>query len=197
MFVIFHQLTNLGKLHSYRGPAPAGSRDTLRMNGVGIRKEREREKERKEVDIPWFTQKANKAPARDLLWSRRPQAPSGWGEGAAHLLERVLEAWAGKWTQRASVLQGINLKKRKREKMTQGDQASVSKACHLFSEGAFTPWVVHWTKWKMQSQLNIPSVLTFINTRFLPAYHFINKGLIFCTLSSGPEACWHFMTPFW
>ena len=38
------------------------------------------------------------------------------------------------------------------------------------------------------SQLNIPSVLTFINTRFLPAYHFINKGLIFCTLSSGLEA---------
>ena len=41
----------------------------------------------------------------------------------------------------------------------------------------------------MQSQLNIPSALTFIDTRFLPAYRFINKGLIFCTLSSGPEAC--------
>ena len=49
----------------------------------------------------------------------------------------------------------------------------------------------------MQNQLNIPSVLTFINTRFLPAYRFTNKGLIFCTLSSGPEACWHFMTTFW
>ena len=41
----------------------------------------------------------------------------------------------------------------------------------------------------MQSQLNIPSALTFIDTRFFPAYCFINKGLIFCTLSSGPEAC--------
>ena len=41
---------------------------------------------------------------------------------------------------------------------------------------------------KMQSQLNIPSVLTFIDTRFLPACRFINQGLIFCTLSSGPEA---------
>ena len=41
----------------------------------------------------------------------------------------------------------------------------------------------------MQSQLNIPSVLTFIDTRFLPAYCFINTSLIFCTLSSGPEAC--------
>ena len=42
---------------------------------------------------------------------------------------------------------------------------------------------------KMQSQLNSPSVLTFIDTRFLPAYRFINKGLIFCTLSSDLEAC--------
>ena len=49
----------------------------------------------------------------------------------------------------------------------------------LFSEGAFIPWVVHWAKWKMQIQLNIPSVLTFIDTRFLPAYRFINKGLFF------------------
>ena len=38
--------------------------------------------ERKEADIPWFTQKANKAPARDLLCSRRPQAPSRITEGA-------------------------------------------------------------------------------------------------------------------
>ena len=50
----------------------------------------------KEADIPWFTQKANKAPARGLLCSRRPQVPSRWGEGAERLLERVLEARAGK-----------------------------------------------------------------------------------------------------
>ena len=48
--------------------------------------------ERKEADIPWFIQKANKAPARDLLCSRRPQAPSQIAEGA----EWVLEAQAGK-----------------------------------------------------------------------------------------------------
>ena len=39
----------------------------------------------------------------------------------------------------------------------------------LFSERAFIPWVVHTARWKMQSQLNIPSVLTFIDTRFFPA----------------------------
>ena len=37
-------------------------------------------KERKEADIPWFTQKANKAPAQDLLC--RPQAPSRITAGA-------------------------------------------------------------------------------------------------------------------
>jgi len=46
----------------------------------------------KEAGIPWFTQKDNKAPARGLLCSRRPQAPSRWGEGAERLLKRVLEA---------------------------------------------------------------------------------------------------------
>ena len=40
--------------------------------------------------------KANKAPARGLLCSQRPQAPSGWGEGTEHLLKSVLEARAGK-----------------------------------------------------------------------------------------------------
>ena len=77
-------------------------------------------------------QKANKAPARGLLCSRRPEAPSQWGEGAERLLERVLEAQAGKCTQRASALQGISLKKRggerererkkERERKTQGPE---------------------------------------------------------------------------
>ena len=46
------------------GPAPAGSRDTLRMNGVSKRNESKRREN--EVDIPWFTQKANKAPDMGL-----------------------------------------------------------------------------------------------------------------------------------
>ena len=35
--------------------------------------------------------------------------------------------------------------------------------------GAFIPWVIHTARWKMQSQPNIPSVITFIDIRFLPA----------------------------
>ena len=42
-----------------RGPAPAGSRGTLRMMASAIRKVKG---ERKGLDLPWFTQKANEAP---------------------------------------------------------------------------------------------------------------------------------------
>ena len=77
----------------YRGPAPVGSRDSLgRMALVKrIDKRRKRQgknfvvkkiEERKEADIPLFMQKANKAPAQDMLCSHRPQAPSRIAEGA-------------------------------------------------------------------------------------------------------------------
>ena len=54
-------------------------------------------------------------------------------EDAEHLPVQVLETWADKWTQGASMLQGISLKKKGREKKrekrkTQGDQVSSSKA---------------------------------------------------------------------
>ena len=67
-----------------QGPAPAGSRDTLRMNGVSKRDESNRRE--KKADIPWFTQKANKAPDMGLAlfteasgalsMGRRCRAPS-------------------------------------------------------------------------------------------------------------------------
>ena len=78
--------------------------------------------ERIEADIPWFTQKANKAPDKGLVlfteaagalspeWRHR--APSSQNEDTERLFDRVLEAQAGKWMQRASVLQGTSLKKR-------------------------------------------------------------------------------------
>ena len=45
------------------GPAPAGSRDTLRMTASTIGKVKG---ERKRLDLPWFTQKGNKAPDTKL-----------------------------------------------------------------------------------------------------------------------------------
>ena len=68
-----------------QGPAPAGSRGTLRMTASVIRKVKKRE--RKRLDLPWFTQKANKAPGTELAlfteaagalsvaWGRRTPPP--------------------------------------------------------------------------------------------------------------------------
>ena len=90
-----------------------------------VRSRRQESKGEKEADIPWFTQKANKAPAWGLLCLWRPQAPSQWGEGAERLLKRVLEAQAGKWTQKASALQRNSL--RERERKTRGPELWWSK----------------------------------------------------------------------
>ena len=100
-----HTNIDISLLRSFNGPEPGGLELTYK-----------KVKGEKEADIPWFMQKANEAPAWGLLCSRRPQAPSWWGKGAECLLKRVLEAWAGKWTQRASALQGSSLKKRGRER---------------------------------------------------------------------------------
>ena len=115
--------------------------------------------ERIEANIPWFTQKGNKAPDKGLalfmeaagalspVW--RCRAPSSQNEDAESLLDWVLEAEAGNWTQRTSVLQGISLKKRERERekrrerekqwLTPGDQASVSEAHNfIFKRNFYT-----------------------------------------------------------
>ena len=75
--------------------------------------------ERIEADIPWFTQKANKVPEKGLALFTEAAGTllvSRGSEDAERLPVQVLEAQAGKWTQRASVLQGISLKKRGRER---------------------------------------------------------------------------------
>ena len=48
---------------AYQGPAPAGSRDSLRRTAST---NREIKGERKKLDLPWFTKKANKAPDTQL-----------------------------------------------------------------------------------------------------------------------------------
>ena len=46
-----------------QGPSPAGSRGTLRTTAFAIKKVKGK---RKRLDLPWFTQKANKAPGTEL-----------------------------------------------------------------------------------------------------------------------------------
>ena len=53
-------------------------------------------KERKRLIFLGLQRKPIKPLARGLLCSQRPQVPSRWGEGSERLLERVLEAKAGK-----------------------------------------------------------------------------------------------------
>ena len=48
---------------TYQGPAPVGSRESLRRTVSAIRKVKG---ERKRLDLPWFTQKGNKAPDTEL-----------------------------------------------------------------------------------------------------------------------------------
>ena len=161
--------------------------------------------ERKRLIFLGLHRKPIKSLKWDLLCSRRPQVPSWCGENAEHFLKRVLEARAGKWTQRASALQGISLKReRERERERENDKGRLSLggtgSAALFSKGAFIPWVTHFQKWKMQSPAESAQhsiSLTFIKTRMFSAYLSTYKGLVLCTLPSGPEACWHFVTLFW
>ena len=92
--------------------------------------------------MPWFMQKANKAPAWDLLCLCRPQAPSQIVEGAP--------PWAPSRLGLRSPGRKVNAegpcapgdqpeKEKERERTTWGDQASVSKAHTLFSKVVFIP----------------------------------------------------------
>ena len=72
-------------LRSFNGPELGGPESTDK-----------KVKERKRLIFLGLRRKPIKPLAWGLLFSWRPQAPSRWGEGTEHLLERVLEAQAGK-----------------------------------------------------------------------------------------------------
>ena len=78
--------------------------------------------------------------ALSMGWRHR--VPSWLGEDAERLLDWVLEAWAKKWTQRASGLQWISLKKereREKERKTQRPELWWSGIrCFIFKRGFYT-----------------------------------------------------------
>jgi len=76
----------LQRVGNCQGPALAGSRDTLRMDGVG---ERESKGEKKRLIFLGLHRKPIKPLIWDLLCSRRPQAPSQWSEDTERLLSGV------------------------------------------------------------------------------------------------------------
>ena len=61
------------------------------------------------------------------------------------------------------------VKKEIRKELHRVTKLQWARSVYFIFLGAFIPWVIHTARWKMQSQLNIPSVITFINIRFLPA----------------------------
>ena len=66
---------------TYGGPAPAGSRGSLRMTASAIRKVKGR---KRGLIFLGLHRNPIKPVTPDLLCSRRPQAPSQWGEDAEH-----------------------------------------------------------------------------------------------------------------
>ena len=68
-------------MRSFNGLEPGGPESTDK-----------KVKERKRLIFLGLHRKPIKPLAWGLLCSRRPQAPSRWGEGPEHLLKRVLEA---------------------------------------------------------------------------------------------------------
>ena len=84
-------------------------------------------------------------------------------------------------------------RERDKERMTRGDQASsASKACYfIFREGFYT---LSCTYSKVK---NAESTQHSISINFYRYQVPSCKSLIFCTLSSGLEACWYFITSFW
>ena len=139
-------------------------------------------------------QKTNKAPAWDLLCSRRPQVHSWIAEGASPWTPSPvgLRSLGRKVNSESPCAPGSQPEKEEEERKNDTGWPSFSEqGPSLYFQGELLYPKLYTEQSEKCSQLNIPSVLTFINTRFLPAYRFINKGLIFCTLSSDLEACWH------
>ena len=121
--------------------------------------------------------------ALSMGWRRR--VPSWLGEDTERLLDWVLEAWAKKWTQRASVLQGISLK-RERERERERERPGETKlwwswvCSFIFRRSFYILSYTHFQKWKIQSHAESAQhyiSLTFMGTRMFSAYLFIYKGL--------------------
>ena len=169
-----------------QGPAPAGSRDILGMNGVS---ERERKGEKKRLIFPGLHRKPIRSLTRDLLCSQRPHAPSEWSEDAEHLLDWVLEERAKKVNSESLCAQrNLPEKKRERERKNVIGRPSLGETgLQLYFQKVRLYPRLHISRSErykvMQNQLNIPSVLplmkpghflhNFPQTRFLCRVHYL------------------------
>ena len=168
---------------SVLGPAPVGSRDSLRRTASVIRTVKQ---EKKRLDLPWFTQKANKAPCTELaLFMEAAGALSvGWGCRMPPPWWRCrVPSWSGlrspgkKVNSESPCALRIHHerrtereKERKGKKNARGDQASVSEAYNFIFKRIF--YTLTCTKREMKDAKsyrvspNITSVLSLLKPGF-------------------------------
>ena len=132
----------------YRGPAPVGSRDPL-----GGWRRRLRNRERDKERILQLRKQRREKRLIFLGLHRKPIKPQH-GTCSIHvghrhpleswkvphlryLLEWVLEAQAGKWMQRAPALQGISLKRKRKEKKQHAEAKSDEQGPHFIFQSIF------------------------------------------------------------
>ena len=143
--------------------------------------------------------------ALSVGWRRR--TPSPLGEDAGRLPDWVLEAWAKKWTQRASVFQGICLRKkrererktdkRERERKTQRPELWWSGIHSFIFKRNFYPLSYTFLKVKNTESAQHSINFTFIKTRTFSAHLFINKGLMLCLALWPVNISWLFSDKGW
>ena len=111
-------------------------------------------------------------------------------EDAEHLPVQVLETQADRWMQRASMLQGISLKKRVREKKKERKKTDMGwpsffeRGLLLYFQRGF--YTLSCTLSKVK---NAEATQHSISINFYWYQVLFCKSLIFCSSSSGPEAC--------
>ena len=125
----------------------------------------------------------------------RCRVPSPRSEDGEHLLNWVLEARAKKWTQRASVLQGICLRKEK--KKTQRPELWWSGICSFIFKRNFYTLSFTFLKVKDKEPDQHSINFTFIETRTFSVHLFINKGLMLCLALWPVNISWLFSNKSW
>ena len=131
----------------------------------------------------------------------RCRAPSPLGEDTGRLPNWVLEAWAKKWTHRASVLQGVSLKKEEREKererKIQRPELWWSGICSFIFKRNFYTLSYTFLKVKDTESAQHSINFTLIETRTFSVHLFINKGLMLCLALWPVNILWLFSDKGW
>ena len=198
-----------------RGPAPAGSKGSLRMTALANRESKEGR------DRGLIFLGLHRKPIKFLTWnllcSRMRQVPSQWGEDAGcplpdkdagHLPNGVLETQAKKWTE-SPCASSSHPEREQREKRRENEKKEWhgetklwwSRVCSFIFKRSFYTLGYTFPEVKDTESCRVSSTIHRFDLHwdqdvFLHSFSF-TRVFVLCTLSSGLEAYWHFMTFFW